>query len=67
MDINQRNAATDAVIRILDEYGIKNSDDWYNQDEEEGAVLYENLKAGVIEKYDIDDGDMEEILDEVLN
>jgi len=66
MDIEQRNAVTDAVIKILDRYGIKSSDDWYNQDEEEGAELYENMKAGVIEMYDIDDEDMEDILEEVL-
>lgn len=66
MDIEQRNAATDAVIKILDRYGIKSSDDWYNQDEEEGAELYDNMKAGVIEMYDIDDEDMEDILEEVL-
>ena len=66
MDIEQRNAATDAVIKILDKYGIKNSNDWYNQDEEEGLVLYEDMKAGVIEMYDIDDDDMEEILEEIL-
>lgn len=66
MDIEQRNAATDAVIKILDRYGIKSSNDWYNQDKEEGAELYENMKAGVIEMYDIDDEDMEGILEEVL-
>lgn len=66
MDIDERNAAIDAVIKILDRYGIKNLDDWYNQDEEEGAELYEDMKAGVVEMYNIDDDDMGEILDEVL-
>ena len=35
-------------------------------DEEEGLELYEDLKAGVVEVFDLDDDEMGEILDEVL-
>lgn len=60
-------AAKKAAIEILNEYGIKNDNDFYSQDEEEGAVLYENLKAGVLEEFNLDDEDMDEILDEILS
>lgn len=33
--------------KILEEYGIKTADDFYNQDEEDIDIVYENLKAGV--------------------
>ncbi len=67
MDISDSNEAINATIKILDRYGIKNSGDWYNQDEEEGAELYENIKAGVVEVYDLDDNEMNDIIDEILN
>lgn len=35
-------------------------------DGEEGLVLYENLKAGVVEAFDLDDDEMGEILEKVL-
>lgn len=60
-------AAKKAAIGILNEYGIKNDNDFYSQDEEEGAELYENLKAGVLEEFNLDDEDMAEILDEILS
>lgn len=67
MDISDRNEVINATIKILDRYGIKNSDGWYNQDEEEGAELYESIKAGVVEVYDVDDNEMNDIIDEILN
>ncbi|MBR1390180.1 MAG: hypothetical protein IJ567_01795 [Lachnospiraceae bacterium] len=51
---------------ILEEYQIKTAKDWYDQDEEKGLELYENLKAGVMEEYDLNDDQMGELLDEVL-
>lgn len=66
MDIIKKEEATRAVLEILYEYGIKTYDDWYNQDEQESLELYESMKAGVIEVYDISDDDMENILGEIL-
>lgn len=67
MDISDRNEVINATIKILDRYGIKNSSDWYGQDEEEGAELYESIKAGVVEVYDVNDNEMNDIIDEILN
>lgn len=55
-----------AMRSILEEYQIKTAKDWYDQDEEKGLELYENLKAGVMEEYDLNDDQMGELLDEVL-
>ena len=42
-----------AVIDILQSHGIKSKTDLDKQTDEEGAALYEDLKAGVLEEYDI--------------
>ena len=67
MTDDERKLAKKATAKILKEFGVYSEDDWYNQDEVEGAVLYENLKAGVVEEYDVDDDDMNEILEELFD
>lgn len=67
MNKKDKIAAKKAAIEILNEYGIKNDNDFYSQDDEEGDELYENLKAGVLEEFNLDDEDMDEILDEILS
>ncbi len=42
-----------AVIDILQSHGIQSKDDLDKQTDEEGAALYEDLKAGILEEYDI--------------
>ena len=42
-----------AVIDILQSHGIKSKADLDKQIDEDGAVLYEDLKAGVLEEYNI--------------
>ncbi|MCI8408453.1 MAG: hypothetical protein HFJ09_04180 [Lachnospiraceae bacterium] len=67
MNKNDKIAAKKATIKILNEYGIKNDNDFYSQEFEQRAELFENLKAGVLEEYNLDDDDMDEILDEILS
>lgn len=54
------------IMKILDRFKIASSEQWYAMGEEEGLELYEDLKAGVVEVFDLDDDEMGEILDEVL-
>ena len=42
-----------AVIDILQSHGIQSKADLDKQTDEEGAALYEDLKAGILEEYDI--------------
>lgn len=42
-----------AVMDILQNHGIKSKADLDKQTDEEGAALYEDLKAGILEEYDI--------------
>ncbi len=42
-----------AVIDILQSRGIKSKADLDKQTDEDGAALYEDLKAGILEEYDI--------------
>lgn len=42
-----------AVMDILQNHGIKSKADLDKQIDEEGAALYEDLKAGILEEYDI--------------
>lgn len=67
MDREKKQLIINATIEMLEEYGVSNYDDWYNQDEEESMELYENMKAGILEEFDIDDEDMDKILDEIFD
>ena len=42
-----------AVIDILQSHGIKSKADLDKQTDEDGVALYEDLKAGILEEYDI--------------
>lgn len=53
------------IRNILAEFSIKNGEDYSNKEEDELAVIYENLKI-VQEEYDLSDEDMEEVLESVL-
>ena len=54
------------IVKILKEFKIESSEQFETMDGEEGLVLYENLKAGVVEAFDLDDDEMGEILEKVL-
>lgn len=66
MNMFDRGAAIKETEEILTELGITNSDDLYAKSGEDLAVVFETLKSGVLEKYDLRDEDMENILEEVL-
>lgn len=59
--------AKEAAEKIMHEFGVYTEEDWYNIDGEEGMELYEEMKAGVLEEYDLTDSDMEDLLDEIFN
>ncbi|MCI8748229.1 MAG: hypothetical protein HFH67_10220 [Lachnospiraceae bacterium] len=67
MDKEEKQLIINETIKMLDEYGVSSYDDWDNQDEEESMELYENMKAGILEKFGIDDEDMNIILDEIFD
>ena len=62
-----RETIKDATIKLLREYGIVTEADFQNLDEEEGAVVYENLKAGIMEEYDMDWDELDELLAEIFD
>lgn len=55
-----------AIINILEEYNITSIESLEAMDEELGAELYENLKAGVLEEFDLKESVMEKIFNEVV-
>ena len=67
MDKEEKQLIINETIKMLDESGVSSYDDWDNQDEEESMELYENMKAGILEKFGIDDEDMNIILDEIFD
>lgn len=67
MDKEEKQLIISATIEMLAGYGINNYNDWDNQDEEEGMELYENMKAGILEEFGIDDNDMNNILEEIFD
>lgn len=67
MDKEEKQLIINETIKMLDEYGVSSYDDWDNQDEEESMELYENMKAGILEKFGIDDEDMNIILNEIFD
>ena len=66
MDKEEKQLIINATIEMLTGYGINNYNDWDNQDEEESMELYENMKAGILEEFGIDDNDMNNILEEIF-
>lgn len=67
MDKETKNAAKQDMIKILANFGITDEESLDCQDDEEGAELYEDLKAGILEPYDLDDHDMELLFEEIIN
>ena len=67
MDKEEKQLIINATIDMLTGYGINNYNDWDNQDEEESMELYENMKAGILEEFGIDDNDMNNILEEIFD
>lgn len=67
MNKKDKIAAKKVAIEILNEYGIENLNDFNSQDDEEGDEMYGYLKAGVVEEFDLDDEDMDELLYEILS
>ena len=67
MDKEEKQLIINAIIEMLTGYGINNYNDWDNQDEEESMELYENMKAGILEEFGIDDNDMNNILEEIFD
>lgn len=54
------------IAAILREFNLFSDKDFASMDEETGAVLYENLKAGVLEEYNVSEDEISDILDEVV-
>ena len=67
MDKEEKQLIINATIEMLTGYGINNYNDWDNQDEEESMELYENMKAGILAEFGIDDNDMNNILEEIFD
>lgn len=55
-----------AITQILKQYNVMSTHLWYTMDEDIGNELYEALKAGVVEVFNLDDEEMGEILEDVL-
>ena len=55
-----------AIAEIFQEYNVMSLEEWDAMDDDDANALYENLKAGVLEAFGLDDDEMAEILDEVL-
>lgn len=66
MGRTDREAAKAAAEHILKDFGILTMEDYENLEEVDGAVLYENLKAGVLEEFDVEEDELWEILEEIV-
>ncbi|MCI9008868.1 MAG: hypothetical protein HFI13_12245 [Lachnospiraceae bacterium] len=54
------------IEKILTRYKVSSSEQWDNMDGWEACEVYESLKAGVVEVFNLDDDEMGEALEEVL-
>lgn len=66
MNEKRRSIIKEAIDDILKEYNILTPEDIKSMDEETGDELYGNLKAGILEEFNLDNDTMGELLDEVL-
>lgn len=57
----------EAILSILKDFGINTEKDLEKLDDEESAVLYETLKAGVMEEYDMSWKKVCRILDKIFD
>ena len=62
-----RKTPKEAILSILKAFGIHTQKDLDRLDDEEGAVLYETLKAGVMEEYDMSWKKVCRILDNIFD
>ena len=67
MNQKKYNEVKQAAANILKEFGILTSDDFDAMDGDTICVLYENLKAGIVEEFDVDESEMNKILDDILS
>ena len=66
MNRKKYNEVKQAAAKILKNFDILSSDDLYAKDANTMCMLYEHLKAGIIEKFDVDESELNKILDEIL-
>ena len=66
MNEEQRNEIKSAIEKILAEYNVTTDEDFEALKEETILEVYENLKVEVLEEYNLDNDEMDELLDEVL-
>ena len=67
MNQKKYNEIKQATAKILKEFGVLSSDDFDAMDGDTICVLYENLKAGILEEFDVDESEMNRILDDILS
>ena len=67
MNRKKYNEIKQATAKILKEFGILSSDDFDSMDGNTMCVLYENLKAGIVEEFDVEESEMNKILDDILS
>ena len=67
MDDLKRNEVKKAVMALLNDHGITNLEEFESLDEESGADLYEDLKAGVLEEFEVDLELIEDLTEEIFS
>ena len=66
MNEEQRNEIKSAIEKILAEYNVITDEDFEALKEETILEVYENFQVEVLEEYNLDNDEMDELLDEVL-
>ena len=66
MEQEERNEIIEALTAFFLDHGITTMEEFESLDEEAGAELYEDLKAGILEVFDVDWDLMDELTDEIL-
>lgn len=67
MEDEERNEIKEALINLFKDHGITTMEEFESVDEEEGAVMYEDLKAGILEVFDLPDLELiDELTEEIL-
>lgn len=64
MNKDLRKEIKEVIKEILEDFDVYTMQDFMDDDPDSG--LYETLKAGVLEEYELSDEEMGELLDEVL-
>ena len=63
----ERHKVKEAVIALFNDHGITNLEEFESLDEESGAELYEDLKVGVLEEFEVDLELINELTEEILS